>query len=101
MENISELRKPYTKDTYSPKLTKELLFELYKFLTSKQVEKLKYFSEYDKASLLCAIEIIDQQQKDIDFFLKKKKVDNKITQELAALNDDRVIEILTRTRVIE
>jgi hypothetical protein len=99
LKNVTELRNHYTKVTYSPELTKELLFNLFQFLNMRIVEKKQLFSEYDKACLLCAIEIIDQQQKDIDFFLKKQKVNNTITQELADLNDDRVIEILTRTRV--
>lgn len=48
--------------------------------------------------LIEQVEIVEQQQKDIDFFRKKQEVNNQITRELVALNDPRIIEILTKTR---
>lgn len=41
-----------------------------------------------------------QLQKDVEFFQKKQEVTKQITQELVALNDSRVKEILMKTRTL-
>jgi predicted RNA-binding Zn-ribbon protein involved in translation (DUF1610 family) len=61
--SVKRIRKQYTNETYSPKFTKELLFNLFNFLNMKIVEEKELFSEYDRASLLCAIEHIDELEK--------------------------------------
>jgi hypothetical protein len=69
--NIKELREPYTKETYSPKLTKELLYNLFQFLNMEIIKEKQLFSEYDKACLLCAIEIINKQENLINDLVKE------------------------------
>jgi hypothetical protein len=59
---VIELRKSYTQELYSPDLTKELLVKLYEFINSPLVEEKEWFSDYDKACLLSAYEIIDKLQ---------------------------------------
>lgn len=44
---------------------------------------------------------VQQLQRDVDFLLARKSENDRVTQELAALNDNRVKEILTKVRVIK
>jgi hypothetical protein len=55
-------RKEFTENLYSVNFTQHLLEQLYDFICSDQVKSLNYFSEYDKATLLCAIEHLDNYQ---------------------------------------
>jgi predicted RNA-binding Zn-ribbon protein involved in translation (DUF1610 family) len=89
--SVKRIRKLYTKETYSPKITKELLFNLYNFLNMKIVEEKELFSEYDKASLLCAIEHIDDLEKQIQIYkaadLEKSIKLNERESEIERLKD--------------
>jgi UTP-glucose-1-phosphate uridylyltransferase len=41
-----------------------------------------------------------QLEKDIEFFKKRQEINKIVTQELVALNDKRIEDILTKTRII-
>jgi hypothetical protein len=58
LQKIIELRKTYTADKYTSKLTQEMLLNLYEFINSPMVERKNWFSDYDKACLLMAIELL-------------------------------------------
>jgi hypothetical protein len=56
-------REKYNPDLYSIDFTKHLLAQLYDFITTEQVESLNYFSDYDKAGLLNALEHLENFSK--------------------------------------
>jgi hypothetical protein len=62
MTNLKDIRVKYTKELYNEEFTIHLLKNLYGFLESELVKKLEYFSDYDKAAILCAIEHIERLQ---------------------------------------
>jgi len=63
LEEVIELRKNYTAELYSPEFTKELLWKLYEFINSDLVEEEEWFSNYDKAALLVAYELLSNKKK--------------------------------------
>lgn len=62
MINATETREKYTENIYSISFTKEKLIDLYSFIESDEVKELKLFSNYDKATLLCAIEHLEEYE---------------------------------------
>ncbi|MGG3890258.1 hypothetical protein [Metabacillus fastidiosus] len=79
--NLRITREMYTKELYKPNFTVDLLKQLYHFIESKSVSDLNYFSDYDKAGLLCAMETIknlkgeNERYKEINDGLLKIQMD--------------------------
>lgn len=63
--SLKQAREMYTKEPYSPEFTTHLLKQLYHFMESKRVSELHLFSDYEMASLLCAVETIEQLQDEL------------------------------------